>query len=74
MQLAVKVIAIGAKGLEFDSLASPFGNSIAKGSPFLCSSVAPALNRGDGPRHSLHALAKYRKYYEDLICLVCGCL
>ena len=31
--------------------------------------VAKALRRGDGPRHSLHAAAKYGEYNEDLIFL-----
>ena len=34
---------------------------------FVRSYVAQALSRGDGPRHSLHALAYYGEYNEDLI-------
>ena len=34
---------------------------------FLRSCVAQALSRGDGPRNSLHASAKYGEYNEDLI-------
>ena len=34
---------------------------------FLWSLGAPAINRRDGQRHSLHPSAQYRKYNEDLI-------
>ena len=34
---------------------------------FLRSCVAQALSRGDGPRNSLHASARYDEYNEDLI-------
>ena len=30
-----------------------------------------ATGRGDGPRHSSHASAKYREYNEDLILTLC---
>ena len=40
---------------------------LATAATLLRSCVAQALGHGDGPRHSLHASAYYRKYNEDLI-------
>ena len=34
---------------------------------YLRSCVTQALNRGDGPRHSLHVSAQYREYNENLV-------
>ena len=34
---------------------------------FLRSCVAQALSRGDEPRHSIHTLAQYREFSEDLL-------
>ena len=40
---------------------------LATAATFFRSCVAQSLSRGDGPRHSIHALANYREYNEDLI-------
>ena len=64
----VKHIAIGAEGLRFDSRVGQIGRSrqrLATAATFLRNCVTQALNRGDRPRHSSHASAKYRKYDED---------
>ena len=45
-------IAIGAGGPGFDSRAGQLGRSVATAAAFLRSSVAQALGRGEGPRHS----------------------
>ena len=50
---------IGAEDLGFDSRAGQIELSVAKGSPPLrrfFGAEAQALSRGDGLRHSLHAL------------------
>ena len=44
-----------------------FRQRLATAATFLRSCVAQALSREDGPRHSLHALASYCEYNEDLI-------
>ena len=40
---------------------------LATAATFLWSCVVQALNRVDGPRHSLHVLMEYREYNEELI-------
>ena len=53
-------IAIEAGGLGFDSRASLIGQCrqrLVTAAMFLRSCVAQALNRGDEPRHLLHATA-----------------
>ena len=62
--------AIGAGGLG--SITGPVKSAqcrlwLAIIATFLRSCVAHALNRGDGPRHSLLSSAKYRECNEDLV-------
>ena len=63
--------ATGAGGLGFDSRVSQIGTQcrrrLATTETFLWSCVAQELSRGDGPRHSLHASAKYSECHEGLI-------
>ena len=73
----VRDTANGAGGLRFDYRARKMRHSVANRSPPLrgfC--VVQPLNRGDEPRHSLHASAQYREYNEDLtfLCwIMMGC-
>ena len=56
--VAVKVVAIGAGGLGFDSRVGQirlYRQRRATAAMFLRSCVDQALSRGDGPRHWLHA-------------------
>ena len=58
--VVTKDIAIGAGGFGFDSQAGQMNTCrrrLATVAMFLRSCVAQALNHGNGPRHSLHALA-----------------
>ena len=53
--VVARQIAIDTGGLGFDFLAGQIGQGVTM---LLRSCVAQALNRGDGPRHWLHALAQ----------------
>ena len=55
----------GRSGVRFPDRSNR--HSVATVATFVRSCVAQALSRGDGPRHSLHASAKYGEYNEDLI-------
>ena len=67
----VKDIAIGTRGLMFDYRVGQFGHGVANGSPplplFFSELCCPGPKQRKWPRHSLHAVAPYRKYDEDLI-------
>ena len=55
-----------SEGLNPRSVKSvPCRQRLATVATFLRSCVARALSGGDGPRHSLHASAKYREYNEE---------
>ena len=64
--------AIGAGGLSSNPgsvKSAQCRQRLATAAMFLRSCVAQALSHGDGPRHSLHTLAYYRKHNKDLIFL-----
>ena len=67
----VKEIAIGAEGLGFDSRAgqmwTQYRQSLTTAAMFLQSCVIQVLSGQDGPHHSLHTSAKYRKYNEKFV-------
>ena len=55
VSVCVRVIAIGAGGLTFDSQASKIGYRVVTAATFLLSCVAQTLSHGDRPHHLLHA-------------------
>ena len=58
VSLVIRDIAVGATGLEFDSLADRIGHCrLTTAAMFLRSCVAQTPSCGDGSRCSLHALA-----------------
>ena len=66
----MKDILIGAGGgvrLPGRKVRPSAANGSSHAATFFRSCVALALSRGDGPRFSLHASAKYREYHRDLI-------
>ena len=58
---------MASKEHEFDFRAVQIGPRVATAATFLQSCAAKAISPWDGPRHSLHALAKYREYNEDFL-------